>query len=189
MALRCDVEGDPNAGRRIALYRNPEGAGDTMWANMYTAYDTLSGSMQAFLGGLTGVHDPLKGQQENIIATQGAEAYATMRKNLPLVEHPLVTVHPETGRRILYVNPLFLSHIKELAREEAMRCWATCSGTASNPNFTVVCAGNQTRSRSGTTVARCTRWSMITGPGGGRCTASRSKPPNGRWVWIVLDIN
>ena len=90
-----------------------------MWANMYATFDALPEPQQEFLSGLTGVHDPLKGQQEKMTKSQGAEAFAAMRKEMPMVEHPLVTVHPETGRRILYVNPLFLSHVKELEREES----------------------------------------------------------------------
>lgn len=117
----CDVTWKevPTLGAVLLCIETPAGVGDTLWANMYMAFDALSNSMQGFLAGLTGVHDPLKGQQEKMIETQGAEAFAAARKNLPLVEHPLVTVHPETGRRILYVNPLFLSHVKELAREES----------------------------------------------------------------------
>jgi taurine dioxygenase len=117
----CDVTWKevPTLGAVLLCIETPAGVGDTLWANMYAAFDALSESMQKFLTGLTGVHDPLKGQQEKMIESQGAEAFAATRKEMPLVEHPLVTVHPETGRRILYVNPLFLSHVKELEREES----------------------------------------------------------------------
>jgi len=117
----CDVTWKevPTLGAVLLCIDTPAGVGDTMWANMYAAFNALSQSMQKFLTGLTGVHDPLKGQQEKMIESQGAEAFTAARKEMPLVEHPLVTVHPETGRRILYVNPLFLSHVKELEREES----------------------------------------------------------------------
>jgi taurine dioxygenase len=117
----CDVTWKevPTLAAVLLCIEMPAGRGDTMWANMYAPYDALSEPMQRFLTGLTGVHDPLKNQQEKMIAAQGAEAFAKTRARLPLVEHPLVTVHPETGRRILYVNPLFLSHVKELERPES----------------------------------------------------------------------
>ncbi len=117
----CDVTWQevPTLGTVLLCIEAPVGLGDTLWANMYAAFDALSTPLQEFLTGLTGVHDPLKDQQVKMIESQGAEAFAATRKKLPLVEHPLVTEHPETGRRILYVNPLFLSHVKELAREES----------------------------------------------------------------------
>lgn len=117
----CDVTWQevPTLGTVLLCIEAPVGLGDTLWANMYAAFDTLSGPMQEFLAGLTGVHDPLKGQQLKMIESQGAEAFAATRKRLPLVEHPVVTVHPETGRRILYVNPLFMTRVKELGHEES----------------------------------------------------------------------
>ncbi len=117
----CDVTWQevPTLGTVLLCIEAPVGLGDTLWANMYAAFDTLSGPMQEFLAGLTGVHDPLKGQQLKMIESQGAEAFAATRKRLPLVEHPVVTVHPETGRRILYVNPLFTTRVKELGHEES----------------------------------------------------------------------
>jgi taurine dioxygenase len=80
----------------------PRRGGDTMWSNQYLAYDTLSAPMRSFIDGLTAVHtaEPFG----------HPEACAT---------HPVVRVHPETGRRALYVNRTFTSHIVELGREES----------------------------------------------------------------------
>ncbi|HJP05093.1 MAG: hypothetical protein CL799_06440 [Chromatiales bacterium] len=109
----------PTLGAILYCLERPEGAGDTLWANMCAVYDALSEPMQKFLEGLTGVHDGLFGREASMIASMGAKAFQAAREAYPLVEHPLVAVHPETGRHVLYVNPLFLSHIKELGREES----------------------------------------------------------------------
>lgn len=109
----------PTLGTLLYCLETPSGAGDTMWANMCAVYDALSEPMQAFLEGLTGVHDPLKDRETRMLASMGAEAFQSAREAMPVVEHPIVVVHPESGKKVLYINPLFLSHIKELERGES----------------------------------------------------------------------
>lgn len=82
--------------------------GDTMFANMQVAYEMLSEPMRAFLDGLTAVHD-------GALPWAGYEA----PPNLPRTEHPVVATHPETGRKMLFVNPGFTTHIVQLARAES----------------------------------------------------------------------
>lgn len=109
----------PTLGTLLYCVETTVGVGDTMWTNMCTVYDAVSEPLQKFLEGLTGVHDPLKGREVGMLESMGFEAFKSAREAMPKVEHPLVTVHPETGRHILYTNPLFLSHIKELERDES----------------------------------------------------------------------
>jgi taurine dioxygenase len=80
----------------------PRRGGDTIWSNQYLAYEALSPATKAFLNGLTAVHTA---------ATFGHPERQAC--------HPLVTVHPETGRRILFVNSEFTSHIAELGHAES----------------------------------------------------------------------
>lgn len=117
----CDVTWQevPTLAAVLCCIETPEGVGDTLWSNMYAPFDDLSPALQAFLEGLTGVHDPLKGREVSMVESLGADAYQATRDRLPCVEHPVVVVHPETGRKLLYVNPLFLSHIRELERPES----------------------------------------------------------------------
>ena len=82
--------------------------GDTMFANMHTAYDMLSAPMKAFLEPLTAIHD-------GAVPWAGYEA----PPNLPKTEHPIVAHHPETGRKMLFVNPGFVTHIPQLAPAES----------------------------------------------------------------------
>lgn len=74
--------------------------GDTMFANMYRAYDTLSGGMKSLLAGLHGVHMLTKAEYDLSTPERAAES----RRQFPAAAHPVVRVHPESGRKALYVN-------------------------------------------------------------------------------------
>ncbi|MEO1061184.1 MAG: TauD/TfdA family dioxygenase [Actinomycetota bacterium] len=92
----------PPTASILQLVESPPHGGDTMWSNQYLAYEQLSEPMQALLDGLTAVHDA---------GSHGdASAAAT---------HPVVRVHPETGRRSLFVNGTSTSHLVELRRDES----------------------------------------------------------------------
>lgn len=77
----------------------PSLGGDTMFANMYLAYETLSPKLQAFLDGLEGVHDV-----SLINAKREPEVVAEFKRLNPPVVHPAVRLHPDSGRKALYVN-------------------------------------------------------------------------------------
>ncbi|GAB1340268.1 TauD/TfdA family dioxygenase [Streptomyces sp. E-15] len=99
-------------GSMLHISRTPDigSGGDTLFANMHLAYEMLSPAMRAFLDGLTAVHD-------DAVAWQGhtpPEGYV-----LPRNEHPLVVRHPETGRKLLFVNPAYTSHIPQLSGAES----------------------------------------------------------------------
>jgi taurine dioxygenase len=109
--VSCDEV--PPLGSALYITEIPAvGGGDTMFANMYLAHDLLSPTMQEFLAGLTAVHDGAKPYVGNYKYTPPEGGY-------PRNEHPVVTVHPVTGRRILNVNPGFTTHIKGLHRWES----------------------------------------------------------------------
>ena len=114
-AWHADVTCDeiPPMGSALYITEPPEcGGGDTLFADMYLAYEMLSPSMQQFLEGLTAVHD-------GGIPYVGAYNTEPPEGGYPRNEHPVIAVHPETGRKVLYVNPAFTSHIKGLRRWES----------------------------------------------------------------------
>ena len=82
----------------------PETGGDTLFANQYLAYETLSDGMKRLLGGLRGISSSLKADasktREDRIKTDGS---AEARKVL-VAEPPVVRTHPETGRKALFVT-------------------------------------------------------------------------------------
>jgi taurine dioxygenase len=103
----------PPLGSMLYLTETPEvGGGDTLFADMYLAYDLLSEPMKQFLDGLTAVHD-------GAIPYVGSYKSTPPEGGYPRNEHPVITRHPTTGKKILYVNSGFTSHIKDLSRRES----------------------------------------------------------------------
>ena len=97
----------------------PAHGGDTLWASASAAYDGLSDKMRGFLDGLVAVHDFRQGFRESLAEPGGAERLADAIAANPPVEHPLIRTHPESGRKSIYVNALFTSHIKDLKPRES----------------------------------------------------------------------
>ncbi|MFI1979350.1 TauD/TfdA dioxygenase family protein [Streptomyces wedmorensis] len=105
----------PALGSVLRAVEVPPAGGDTMWADMAVAYDNLSTAMKARIDGLTAIHDwvPSWG------ATMTGEQVAVHRRKLPPVEHPVVVRHPQSGRRVLYVNEPFTTRIVGLSEAES----------------------------------------------------------------------
>jgi len=91
----------------------PEGGGDTLFANMYRAYETLSQPIKQMLQGLTALHDSSKAHYYRVKATDRDDI------KFPNAEHPVVRTHPVTGRQGLYVNRGFTLRIPQLRRNES----------------------------------------------------------------------
>jgi taurine dioxygenase len=99
----------------LRIHETPGGGGgDTLFANMVLAYELLSDPMKEFLSGLSAVHD-------GALPYVGAYKAKTPEGGFAKTEHPVVTVHPESGARVLYVNSGFTTHIKGLTSPESRR--------------------------------------------------------------------
>jgi taurine dioxygenase len=96
----------------------PEAGGDTMFANMYRAYDTLSPRLQSVLDGLEAVHDFTR-RLGNLATYLDPEKIAARRRKNPPVAHPVVRVHPDTGRKSLFVSEAVTTHFVGMSREES----------------------------------------------------------------------
>ena len=97
----------------------PDRGGDTLWASATTAYDALSVSMQQFLDGLVAVHDFRHGFKESLAEEGGPERLALAIKDNPPVEHPVIQTHPESGKKVIFVNSLFTTHILGMKKNES----------------------------------------------------------------------
>jgi taurine dioxygenase len=103
----------PPLASMLYVKETPEcGGGDTAYANMYFAYELLSETMKNFLEPLEAVHD-------GALPYVGAYKTTPPEGGYPRNRHPVITRHPETGRKILYVNAGFTSHIVGLAPAES----------------------------------------------------------------------
>ena len=97
----------------------PPKGGDTLWASMTAAYRGLSPPMQEYLQGLTAVHDFAHGFKESLAEPGGRERLADAVAANPPVRHPVIRTHPETGRKVIFVNSLFTTHIEGLKAAES----------------------------------------------------------------------
>lgn len=92
----------PPMGSMLYAVEIPPYGGDTIFANQYLAYDTLSDGLKKTLDGLIGVNSSTKADvsktREDRLRDAGAQLKALV------AEHPVVRTHPETGRKALYVN-------------------------------------------------------------------------------------
>jgi taurine dioxygenase len=98
----------------LAARQVPAHGGDTLWADLVAAYRALSPGVRALLDPLVAVHDAARTFDRFQTEAQREQVVA-----LPPVRHPVVRVHPETGERGLFVNPVFTSHIEGLSRLES----------------------------------------------------------------------
>ena len=111
--VSCDLE--PPLGTMLQLHILPEYGGDTMFANMYMAFEALSAPMQNFLCGLRAFHESehfYRGRYEKKEGTDNIEQY-------PSAIHPIVRTHPETKKKALYVNRFFTTRIEGLDQKES----------------------------------------------------------------------
>ena len=103
--VTCDER--PPMGSMLYITELPEVGGDTLYADMYLAYELLSDTMKGLLEGLVAVHDGAKPFIGNYKSKPPEEGY-------PKSAHPVISTHPETGKKLLYVNSGFTTHIKGL---------------------------------------------------------------------------
>ena len=109
--VSCDEE--PPMGSILYMHEPAaNGGGDTMFSNMYAAYDALSDSMKCFLESLTAIHDSSKAH------THRPRTGAT-DQTFPHAEHPVIRTHPVTQRKLLFVNRGFTTKIAGLKRNES----------------------------------------------------------------------
>jgi taurine dioxygenase len=98
----------------------PEVGGDTMWASTYAAYEALSPPLQELCQGLTALHDATPHGKPEMNAI-----------------HPVVRLHPVTGRKALFVNQHFTRRLVELSHEESELLLGYLVDWVANPRFTV----------------------------------------------------
>lgn len=107
-----DVSADeePPLGSILHLHQVPAQGGDTLFANMYAAYDALSAPVRALLDGLTARHES---------DYTGVYGDHVPQREFPRASHPVVRTHPVTGRRALFVNAGFTRRIEGISRRES----------------------------------------------------------------------
>lgn len=126
----------PPMGSLLYGLELPPYGGDTLFANQYLAYETLSPGMRRFLDGAVGISSSAKADvsrtREDRIKSSGTQE---ARKELT-AEHPAVRTHPETGRRALYVNTAHTVRFADMTEEESAPILAYLFQHQIKPEFT-----------------------------------------------------
>ncbi len=110
------LEQPPMASMLYAVETPPYG-GDTLFANQYLAYETLSRGLKDALDPLTGVSTSTKAEVSKTREDRMRESGATLKSLVG--EHPVVRTHPETQRKALYINVAHTSHFKGWSEDES----------------------------------------------------------------------
>jgi taurine dioxygenase len=110
----------PSVMSILNMVRCAEAGGDTMWTNLQRAYDELSPPLQELCEGLSAVHD--------------ADAHGRPEAR---AIHPVVRIHPDSGRKVLYVNEHFTRRIVELSHVESEVLLGHLTRWVQQPRFTV----------------------------------------------------
>ncbi len=116
---------DGHAPLGAVLYAQelPERGGDTMFANMGSAFDSLSDGLKETLRGLRAVHGKAQSWHADTRPDRAVDAAELARHDAEFKEracvHPVVRRHPETGREILFINPTYTSRFEGWTYEES----------------------------------------------------------------------
>ncbi len=106
----------PPLGTMLQLHILPPNGGDTLFSDMYGAYEKLSTPLREMLDGLTATHE-----SEHIYRGRYSDRGQKDNEILyPTATHPVVRTHPDTGRKALYVNRVFTRRINELSETESL---------------------------------------------------------------------
>ncbi|MEU1603923.1 TauD/TfdA dioxygenase family protein [Micromonospora matsumotoense] len=112
----------PPLGSILRAVTLPPSGGDTTWADSQLAYDSLAEPVRAMVDRLVAVHDGNREFGYYLAHRRGGRGSVwedEVVTRLDPVEHPVVRVHPETGRRGIFVNPGFTSHIVGVSEAES----------------------------------------------------------------------
>jgi len=129
------LERPPMATMLIAR-ETPARGGDTLFANMYLAYETLSSGMRRMLDDLVVVNSSAKADVTKTREDRVRDSANTAAKKEYVAEHPAVRTHPETGRKALYVNGGHALRFRDMTVEESVPLLNYLYQHVTRPEFT-----------------------------------------------------
>jgi len=131
----------PSMGSILYAHEVPRSGGDTMFANQYLAYESLSEGIREMLDDMTAVHSDRVLSNPSSAANRN-EGRSTLIREEAMTdeeivnEHPVVRTHVETGRKCLYVNRAFTTRFSGMTEEESKPLLEFLYAHAARPEFT-----------------------------------------------------
>ncbi len=126
---------EPSLGSILRGIEMPPVGGDTLFADMYAAYDGLSDEVKHRIEGRTARHGTEFFRRELKARGLPEDLLDGVRGQFPPAEHPVVRTHPETKRKLLYVNVAFTEYIVGMARDESDALLQHLYAQASIPEY------------------------------------------------------
>jgi taurine dioxygenase len=129
---------EPPMGAILYAVEVPPYGGDTLFANQYQAYESLSEGMQQLLSRLKGVHSDrtVAGPRANRNAQRSTKVREDAEWRETVSTHPVVVTHPETGRKLLYVNRSYTQGFEGMTEEESRPLLEYLLERGHRPEFT-----------------------------------------------------
>jgi len=126
---------EPSLGSILRCLECPPIGGDTLFSDMYAAYDNLPKAVREKVEGKFALHD-FEGFRVRMRARGASEQQITeFNKAYPNPEHPVIRTHPETGRKGIYVNAAFTKHIIGLDQADSDALLSVLYLQAGNPEY------------------------------------------------------
>ena len=129
----------PDLGTLLYAHEVPPAGGDTLFANMYAAYDALSAGLKRLIDPLVAVNNSEKlypGGRTAAMSGLGGMGQAVTAAAALEAAHPVVRTHPETGRKALYVNESHTLRFRDMTEAESRPLIDYLSRHAVRPEFT-----------------------------------------------------
>ena len=126
----------PPMGTMLIAREVPPWGGDTLFANMYLAWETLSPGLQRLLDGLAAVNSSAKADVTKTREDRMRDGARAEARRAYEARHPVVRTHPETGRKALYVNGGHTVRFHEMSEEESAPLLAYLFAHQVRPEFT-----------------------------------------------------
>jgi len=115
----------------------PETGGDTLWSNMYAAFDALPTELQQLVSRLSAVHD-MGAFRNNYLGDSGnVDALNAAMSTVGSAVHPVAPRHPVTGKRLVFVNRSFTQQVVGMLKSQSDRLLQYLFGHLENTNFQV----------------------------------------------------
>ncbi len=127
----------PSLGSLLHSKAWPAEGGDTVFVNMVAAYEALPDDVKARIDGLSAEHSYLarNAKQQKLNGDLRPGLTAEQAARVPPVVHPVVRVHPESGKRALFVSEGFTTHILGLPEDESNALLAMLYAHSTEPRF------------------------------------------------------
>ncbi len=126
----------PSLGSMLYAQELPEEGGDTLFADQQRAYETLPEALRRAIEGKRAVHSYTARYDDEVFeGIRRPQLSAEQLAEVRTVEHPVVRTHPETGRKGLFVNENFTTHIVGVPEAESRQILAELFAHSARPEF------------------------------------------------------